>query len=53
LLLDLFPLDIRDEEGADKVLDEDLGLILLGFNFVYEFIEGLSFELGFLESLNA
>jgi hypothetical protein len=48
----LFPLDIRDEEGADKVLDEYLGLVLLGFNLVYEFIECLSFELGFLESLN-
>ena len=47
----MLSLDIWDEEGGDKILDEHLWLVLLGLNLIDELVESLSLELGLLEGL--
>ena len=53
LLLDLLSLDIWNEEAANEVLDENLGLVLLRFDLVDELVQGLGLELSLLERLHA
>ena len=51
LFLDLLSLDVGDEERGNEVLDEDFGLVLLGFDLVDELVECLSLEFGFVVGL--
>ena len=46
LSLELLPLDVRDKEGSDEVLNEDLGLVPSFFDLVDELVECVGFELG-------
>ena len=52
LLLDLLPLDVGNQEGANEILDKDLGLVLLELNLVEVLVESLGLQLGLLEGLH-
>ena len=51
LFLHLLSLDIRDEERADKVLDEHLRLVLPKLDLIDELIKSLCFKFGLVVSL--
>jgi len=52
LTLNLLALNIRNEEGRDQILNEDLWLVALLFDSVQEVVDRLDLELGFFKGLH-
>jgi len=52
LTLEVFTLDIWDEERGNQILDKHGRLVLLGLRLVQELVNSLYLELSFIVSLN-
>ena len=49
--LDLLALHVGDQEGADEILDDDLGLVVFLLHLIEEVVDGGDLQLGFLVGL--